>query len=184
MRKIIVEAEVSLNGISDSPDFMGQVFNYHSRDVQDYLSELLFLPDALLMGRKTYEFFAEFWSTQEGKDAERINSLPKHVASRTLKKPLKWNATLIEGDVVKEIEKLKQQSDGYLLQYGIGELTHTMLSHDLVDELRLVVYPFTVGNGSHHFENMGLNLFKLLDARTFSSGAVALHYRPIGEESG
>ena len=82
MRKIIVEAEVSLNGISDSPDFMGQVFNYHSRDVQDYLSELLFLPDALLMGRKTYEFFAEFWSTQEGKDAERINSLPKHVASR------------------------------------------------------------------------------------------------------
>lgn len=181
MRKIIVEAEVSLDGISDSPDFMAQVFNYHSPDVQAYLSELLFLPDALLMGRATYEFFAEYWVTREGKDADRINSLPKYVASRTLKEPLNWNATLIGEDVAGEIESLKQQPGGYLLQYGIGELTRTMLAHDLVDELRLVVYPFTVGNGPHHFENMGLNLFKLLDVKTFSSGAIALHYQSAGK---
>lgn len=181
MRKIIVEAEVSLDGISDSPDFMGQVFNYHSPDVQGYLSELLFLPDALLMGRATYEFFAEYWVAREGKDADRINNLPKYVASRTLKEPLNWNATLIRGDVAREIEKLKQQPGGYLLQYGIGELTQTMLANNLIDELRLVIYPFTVGNGPRHFENMGLNLFKLLNVKSFSSGAIALHYQPIGK---
>lgn len=180
MRKIIIEAEVSVDGISDSPEFMGNVFNYHSDDVQAYLSELLFLPDALLMGRATYEFFAEHWSTQTGKDADRINSLPKYVASRSLSAPLKWNATLIAGDVAMEIEKLKQQPGGPLLQYGIGELTQTMLAHGLVDEIRLVVYPFTVGQGPRHFENMGLNLFNLLDVRTFSSGAVVLRYQPAG----
>ncbi len=181
MREIIVEAESSLDGISDSPDFMGNLFNYHSEDVQAYLSELLFLPDALLMGRATYELFAEHWSAQEGKDADRINSMPKYVASKTLRAPLKWNASLISGDVVNEIEKLKRQPGGPLLQYGIGELTKTMLAHGLVDEIRLLVYPFTIGQGPRHFENMGLNLFNLLDVRTFSSGAVALRYQPRGQ---
>ena len=183
MRKVIVAAEVSLDGVLDSPDFWAHVFDYHSSDVLEYLSDLLFTPDALLMGRATYEGFAEVWPASEGKDADRINSLPKFVASRTLREPLKWNATLIKGDVAEEIAKLKQQPGGPLLQYGIGELTHTMLSHGLVDEVRLLVYPFTVGEGRRQFENMSLNTLNLLDTRTFSSGVVALHYRPANKAS-
>jgi dihydrofolate reductase len=181
MRKIIVEAEVSLDGIIDGgPDFWGQVFKYHSNDVTDYLMDLLFAPDALLMGRITYEGFAEIWPTREGKMADRINSMPKYVASRSLKEPLAWNATLIKGDVAQEIGKLKQEPGQDLLQYGVGELTHTMLRHGLVDELRLLVFPFTFGKGQRIFENMDIYTLKLLDTKTFSSGVIALHYQPLG----
>jgi dihydrofolate reductase len=97
-----------------------------------------------------------------------------------LKEPLAWNATLIKGDPAQEIGKLKQEPGQELLQYGVGELTHTMLKHDLVDELRLLVFPFTFGKGPRIFENMDLNRLKLLDTQTFSSGVVALHYQPLG----
>jgi dihydrofolate reductase len=181
MRKLIVEAEVSLDGAmgGENTDFWQQVFPFHSPDIDQYLDELLFMPDALLMGQKTYEFFATVWPTREGKGADRINNMPKYVASRTLKEPLRWNATLIKGDVVEEIKKLKQESGGSLLQYGVGELTDTMFKHGLVDELRIVMFPFTFGEGPRVFEHMGVNTLKLLETKTFSSGALALHYQPI-----
>ena len=182
MRKIIVEAEVSLDGIMNGPDFFEQVFKYHSNDVSDYLNNLLFAPDALLMGRITYEVFAEVWPSREGKQADRINRMPKYVASRSLKEPLVWNATLIKGDLANEIGKLKQEPGQDLLQYGVGELTHTMLKYGLVDELRLLVFPFTFGKGPRVFENMDINTLKLLDTKTFSSGVIALHYQPLGSE--
>jgi dihydrofolate reductase len=180
MRKIIVEAEVSVDGAmgGDNVDFWKQIFPFHSADVQEYLNELLFMPDALLMGQKTYESFATLWPTRQGKDADRINSMPKYVASRTLKEPLQWNATLIKGDVVEEIRKLKQEPGKSLLQYGVGELTQTMLKHGLVDELRILVFPFAFGEGPRIFEHMGVHTLKLLDTKMFSSGAVALHYQP------
>jgi dihydrofolate reductase len=180
MRKIIVEAEVSVDGGmgGGNADFWKQVFPFHSPDVKDYLNELLFSPDALLMGQKTYEFFATVWPTRQGKDADRINSMPKYVASRTQKEPLRWNATLIKGDVVEEIAKLKQQPGTSLLQYGVGELTQTMLAAGLVDELRLLVYPFGFGEGPRILEHMGVNTLKLLDTKTFSSGVVGLYYQP------
>lgn len=180
MRKIIVEAEVSLDGVMNGPDFWGQVFKYHSPDVSDYLNKLLFAPEALLMGRLTYQVFAEVWPARQGQEADRINRMPKYVASRTLPEPLAWNATLIKGDLVKELGKLKQEPGQDLLQYGVGELTRTMLKHGLVDELRLLVFPFTFGQGPRVFENMELNTLKLLDTQTFSSGVVALHYQPVG----
>ncbi len=185
MRKIIVEAEVSLDGIIDGggPDFWEQIFKYHSNDVSDYLNNLLLAPDALLMGRVTYEGFAEIWPTREGKMADKINSMPKYVASRSLKEPLAWIASLMKGAPANEIGKLKQESGKELLQYGVGELTHTMLKHGLVDELRLLVFPFTFGKGEHIFENMDLNTLKLLDTKTFSSGVIALHYQPSGYSS-
>lgn len=180
MRKIIVEAEVSIDGAmgGDNVDFWKQVFPLHTADVQEYLNELLFMPDALLMGQKTYESFAQIWPSRQGKDAERINSMPKYVASRTLREPLQWNARLIQGDVAEEIRKLKQEPAGSLLQYGVGELTYTMLQQGLVDEIRILVYPFAFGDGPRIFEQMGVHRLKLLDTRTFSSGAVALHYQP------
>jgi len=180
MRKVIVEAEVSVDGAmgGENADFWKQVFPFHSLDVVAYLNDLLFTPDALLMGKKTYESFANVWPTREGKDADRINSMPKYVASRTLKEPLTWNATLIKGDVAEAIEKWKQEPGKGLLQYGVGELTHTMLEHRLVDEFRILVFPFTFGEGPRIFDRMGITTLKLLDTETFSSGAVAHRYQP------
>jgi len=183
MRKIIVEAEVSVDGAmgGENVDFWKQNFPFHSADVEEYLNDLLFMPDALLMGQKTYTFFAEVWPTREGKQAERINSMPKYVASRTLQEPLQWNATLLKGDVVEEIRKLKQEPGKGLVQYGVGELTHTMLTQGLVDELHILVYPFTFGEGPRIFDHMGVNPLKLLDTKTFSSGVVALRYQPVNQ---
>jgi dihydrofolate reductase len=180
MRKIIIEAEVSVDGAlgGENIDFWNQVFPFHSPDVEEYLNDLLFMPDALLMGQKTYTFFAQVWPAREGKQAERINSMPKYVASRTLQEPLQWNASLLKGDVVEEIRKLKQEPGKDLLQYGVGELTHTMLKHGLVDEFRFLVSPFAFGEGPRIFDHMGITPLKLLDTRTFSSGVVALHYQP------
>jgi dihydrofolate reductase len=180
MRKIMVEAEVSVDGAmgGENMDFWNQIFPFHSADVEEYLTNLLFMPDALLMGKKTYEFFAQVWPTRQGKQADKINSMPKYVASRTLEEPLQWNAKLMKGDVAEEIRKLKQEPGKSLLQYGVGELTRTMLKHGLVDEFRILVFPLTVGEGPRIFDHMGVHTLKLLDTRTFSSGAMALIYQP------
>jgi dihydrofolate reductase len=180
VRNIIVEAEISLDGVigGEDVDFWAQVFKYHGSDVVDYLNDLLLTPDALLMGRRTYESFAQIWPSREGKEADRINEMPKYVASRSLKEPLTWNATLMKGDIAEEIGKLKQQPGQALLQYGVGELTRTMLQEGLVDELRIVVFPFIYGRGERVFEDFDNTGLKLLDTRTFSTGAIALHYQP------
>ena len=151
---------------------------YHSDDVMEYLDKLLFAPDALLLGRQTYEFFAEVWPARQGHQAERINSMPKYVVSRTLQNPLKWNATLIEGDIAEEIGKLKQKPGKDLVKYGVGELTNTILRYGLVDELRLLVFPFIFGKGPRIFENFDLTTLKPIHTHTFKSGVIALHYVP------
>jgi dihydrofolate reductase len=180
MRKIIVEAEVSLDGVmgGDISEFWKHLFAFHSADIEAYLEELVFIPDALLMGQKTYASFAQIWPTRTGKVADKINSMPKYVASRTEKGPLQWNAKLITGDVADGIKRLKQEPGKSLLQYGVGELTHTMLKHGLVDEFRIVMFPFAFGDGPRIFEKMGVATLKLLDTKTFTSGAVALRYQP------
>ena len=184
VRKIVVEAEVSVDGGmgGEKSEFWQQVFPFHSADVTEWLDELLFIPDALLMGKKTYEVFAQVWPTREGKDAERMNGMPKYVASRTLKAPLDWNATLLAGDVAEEIRKLKQQPGRDLLQYGVGSLTKTMLDAGLVDEFRFLVFPFAFGEGPRLFEQMGVNTLKLMETKTFSSGVVMLRYQPVYEK--
>ncbi len=181
MRILIVAVEVSVDASmgADNMDFWEQVHQFQSEDVRKYLSNLLFMPDALLLGQKTYASFAQIWPTRQGEDADRINSMPKYVASRNLKEPLAWNATLIKGDVIKEIRKLKESLGKGLVQYGVGELTHTVLKAGLVDELRILVYPFTFGQGPYIFDHMGVNNLKLLEAHTFKSGMIALHYQPI-----
>lgn len=176
MRKIIVEAEVSLDGIVNSPEIWPEVFKYHSDDVLDYLNKLLFSADALLSGRLTYEAFADIWPVRTGEQAEHINKIPKYVASKTLKEPLRWNSTLIKGDVVEALRELKQAEGNNLVQYGVGELTHTMLNNGLIDELHLLVFPFTFGKGGRWFDNLDLKHFKLIECKSFKSGAVLLRY--------
>jgi dihydrofolate reductase len=185
MRKVIVQTEMSLDGVLDSSHLWDLAFKYHNDEIDNkYLKGTLFAADALLMGRVTYEVFAEVWPSRAGTDdsADRINGLPKFVASRTLKGPLEWNATLLQGDVAQEVNKLKQQPGQDIVQYGIGELTYTLLQHGLVDEMRFLVYPFVLGNGQRIFENVATATMKLLDTKTFSTGAVALIYQPQRQE--
>lgn len=178
MREIIVAAEVSMDGVVNNPEMFPEIFKYHSDDVQDYLDKLLFSSEALIAGRLTYEGFAKVWPTRTGEMADYINKMPKHVASRTLKEPLSWNSTLIQGDVVEQLRKLKQMDGKSLVQYGVGELTHTMLNHGLVDKFQLLVFPFTFGNGGRWFDGMDKKHFKLIESKTFSSGAIFLQYAP------
>jgi len=179
MRKIIVSSQVSMDAAIDNPEDF--VFDYINDEFMTYAREQLFESDALIMGRVTYEGFAEAWSARAGADefAEKINSLPKYVASRTLKEPLTWNANLIKGDVLKEVAKLKEQKGMNILQYGSGELTRTLLENGLIDEFRLMVIPVAVGTGQHTFENIQQTPMKLLETKTFSTGVVILHYQPV-----
>lgn len=177
MRKIIVSTMVTLDGVMENPmwsiDYMGD-------DVMQYAHNQLFSSDALIMGRVTYEGFAESWGPRAGADefADRINSLPKYVASRTLQAPLIWNANLIEADIAETILALKQESGQNILQYGCGELTHTLLKYGLVDELRFLVFPLSVGNGQRILDSVGETRLNLLEVKSFHKGVVALHYQP------
>lgn len=177
MRKLIVEAEISLDGILDGgAEFWPEIFKYHSEDVGNYLNDLMFGADALVSGRLTYEGFAQVWPTRQGESADQINGMPKYVASRTLKEPLTWNATLIKGDVPTAIAQLKQEPGKSLVQYGVGELTNTMLKHGLVDELRLLVFPFVFGKGQRVFDGIDPTGLKLIHTHSFQSGVVELRY--------
>ena len=179
MRKLIISSQVSMDMAIDNPQNF--VFDYVNEEFMTYAREQLFESDALIMGRITYEAFAKAWSERAGADefADRMNSLPKYVASRTLKEPLTWNAHLIKGDVVKEVAQLKEQNGKNILQYGSGELTHTLLEHGLIDEFRLMVFPVAMGTGQRPFENIQKVPMKLLETKTFNTGVVILHYQPV-----
>lgn len=178
MRKVIVSTQVSLDSVQEDPQLF--VFDYFNEEIMDYSKEQLFNSDALVMGRVTYEGFAEAWSTRTGDDfSDRMNSLPKYVASRTLQEPLRWNAHLLKGDVAKAVAKLKDQSGQDILQFGLGELTHTLIQQGLVDELRFLVFPVAVGRGQRIFETFDKTALKLLQTKTFKTGVVALHYQPV-----
>ncbi|HEX2905556.1 MAG TPA: dihydrofolate reductase family protein [Phototrophicaceae bacterium] len=179
MRKLIVSTMVTLNGVMENPHLWS--FDYMNEEIMKYAYDQLFASDALIMGRQTYEGFAEAWSARAGADAfaDRMNNLPKYVASRTLKAPLTWNAQLLQEDIVTAVSQLKQQPGQNLLQYGSGELTHTLIQKGLVDELRLLVYPVIMGSGKHIFEDLDKTALKLLDVKCFSSGVVAQHYQPV-----
>lgn len=179
MKEIIVAAEISMDGVVNNPEMFPEIFKYHTEDVQDYLDKLLFSSGALLVGRHTYEGFATVWPTRTGEMADYINKMPKHVASRTLKEPLSWNSTLIQGNVVEEIRKLKHMDGKDLVQYGVGELTRTMLDHGLVDKFQLLVFPFTFGKGGRWFDGMDLKRFNLIECKTYKSGAVLLRYGQV-----
>ena len=178
MRKIVVSTQMTLNGVEENPQNWS--FDFVNEEFMAYATDQLNAADALIMGRVTYEGFAEAWSSRAGADAfaDRINSLPKYVASRTVKDGLTWNSSLIGSDLVAEVTKLKQQPGGDILQYGIGELTYTLLEHGLIDELRFLVYPVVVGKSGHIFDQIDRANLKLLESKTFSTGVLVLHYQP------
>jgi dihydrofolate reductase len=133
---------------------------------------------AMLLGRKTYEGLAGYWSSQTGEWADRLNPMPKFVASRTLEGPLEWNAKLIEGDAALGVERLKAELDGDLFLIGCGELARHLLGHGLIDELRFWVHPAVWGSGERPFEADEQIRLELLGSKTFDSGVTLLRYQP------
>jgi dihydrofolate reductase len=184
MRKIINSTYITLDGVIDRPHEWPSVGERGSEG-DEIVNELLLGCDALLMGRRTYEGFAPVWPTRSGDPAsDHINSMAKYVVSSTLTDP-EWNNTsVISGDPVAEIERLKQAPGKDIVQYGFGQLSHAMLEHGLLDELRLWVYPLFVGGAAQPDELIYRACptahFDLVDTTTLPNGVVILSYETSG----
>ncbi len=188
MRKIIISEFITLDGVIEAPG--GEKGHPHSGWSAEFLSEEylkykldeIFDAGALLLGRVTYEGFAKAWPGRKDEMgfAERMNSLPKYVVSKNLQKAEWNNSTIIKGNIVNEILKLKQQPGGDILVAGSGTLAHTLLKHGLADEVRLMMHPVTVGGGMRLFrDGLDKKNFKLKDVKTFTNGTVVLVYEPM-----
>lgn len=176
MRKIIESTFVTLNGsISNPQDWSGP---YWDEDHFGYSGKLLETTEALLLGRRTYEGFAEAWSQRDGEMADTFNNMPKYVASRTLTGPLEWNATLIEGEVVQAVAALKEKHAGNLIISGCGELANTLAQQGQVDEFWFWVNPHVWPAGPRILDGVGPIRLQLVAATPYRSGVVWLRYRP------
>jgi dihydrofolate reductase len=160
MRRIVAAEYLSLDGVTEDPgpsgeyEHRGRTVPYWNDEIAKWQTDQLFASDALLLGRVTYEEFVASWPLRSGDPfTDRMNSLPKFVASTTLQEPLEWNATLLEGDVVDAIADLKQQPGDDILVYGSGALVNTLLSHNLIDEYRFMIYPVVLGTGKRFFRD-------------------------------
>lgn len=176
MRKLIVTEFLTLDGVFEDPTPWQSP--YSSPEIGPFKRDELFGCGALLLGRTTYEGFAEYWPTATGTGdfGERMNRLPKFVAT-TNPGPLEWNATALEGDAASAVAALKRQEGGDLLTYGSGTLARTLLRHGLVDELRLMVYPLILGSGKRFWGEERLPL-KLAASRDLGAGVMLLSYEP------
>ncbi len=136
--------------------------------------------EALLLGRRSYEFLAALWPSRSGELADRLNSLPKYVVSSTLEDPDWNNSTVLKGDVVNEVSKLRQELDGEIVVPASFQLLHTLMEHDLVDELRLMIIPVVLGAGERLFgETSEMKPMRLVDSQTIDNGVAFLTYEPI-----
>jgi dihydrofolate reductase len=173
MRKLVESTFMTLDGVISNPQEWGPP--YWDEEHSGYAQKLLEPADALLLGRDTYEGFAVAWPPRSGDMADKINAMPKHVASRTLTETT-WNASLIEGDVAEGVAALKAQGGGDILKYGTGELDKALVEHRLVDEFHFWVFPVVAGQGARLFDGLDLTTLKLLDTSRFASGIVVLVY--------
>jgi dihydrofolate reductase len=176
MRRLVESTFLSLDGLIENPQDWSPP--YWDEEHAAYASKLLFAADALLLGRETYEGFVEAWPARSG-DAytDRINAMPKYVASRTLTEAT-WNSTVIDGDVADEVIQLKSEQGGDLLKFGTGELDRTLLAHDLIDEFHFWFFPVLVGSGRHLIEEIDVTHLRLTDSTRFRSGIVVNTYAP------
>ena len=176
MRKLVESTFVTLDGSISEPQNWSPP--YWDEEHMGYASKLLFAADALLLGRATYEGFAQAWPERSGDVyTDPINSMPKHVASRTLDEAT-WNATIIQGDVAKAVAELKQAPGENILKFGTGELDRTLLANRLIDELHFWVFPVLAGSGQRLIEGIETTHLKLVETTRFGSGIVVLTYTP------
>jgi len=184
MSKLVVTEFITLDGVIEAPGgepshpHSGWVFDFMGPEQQDYKFQEVEEAGSHLLGRVTYEGFAEAWPAREGPFADKMNSMPKYVVSSTLADPLAWdNSTLIQGDVAEQVRSLKQRDGGPILVAGSATLVRFLLENELVDELRLMVFPVMIGGGKRFFpESQQKNTFKLADTRAFGSGVTVNTY--------
>jgi dihydrofolate reductase len=188
MPRIVNSTYISLDGVIDNIQDWPSVRGEDEERRYQIQNDLLQACDAVLMGRRTYEGFAPAWSSRSGDPySDRINSMRKYVVSKTLRSPEWQNTTVIEGDPVAEIRRLKQEAGGDIVQYGFGQLSFALMENGLLDELRLWVHPFFVGRGGPEdllYRATTPTTFELADATTLTSGIVILSYRYVGAPSG
>ena len=186
MRRIVAAEYLSLDGVMEDPGPAGEyeqrgwTVPYWNDDISQWQTEQLFASDALLLGRVTYEEFVASWPLRSGDPfTDRMNSLPKFVASTTLRQPLEWNANLLEGDVVAEVAKLKEQPGEDLLIYGSSSLVNALMPHKLIDEYRFMIYPLVLGSGKRFFKDGNdKTTLELKRAETSSTGVTMLVSAP------
>ena len=186
MRKIIVTEFITLDGVIEAPGgnetahpHGGWQVNYGSPEAGKYKIDELASVDSLLLGKTTFEVFAAYWPGQTGAFADPINRMPKYVVSRSLQK-MDWNNSHILRDVAKDVAALKNSDGGDILVYGSATLVKALLQHDLIDELRLMVHPLSVGGGLRLFDdNRELKKFRLKHSLAFDNGVLMLEYQPV-----
>lgn len=180
MRKIIVTEFLSLDGVMEDPMW---TFKYWNDEIAQFKAEETTPNDVLLLGRVTYQAFAEAWPqrTDEASGGKYFNSVRKYVVSNTLDKAEWHNSQIIRGDILQEITKLKQQEGENLVVHGSGALAQWLMQHDLVDTYRLLVYPLVLGKGKRLFDEGVTATLQLVETRQFSSGVTALIYEPARE---
>jgi dihydrofolate reductase len=187
MGKIIISENVTLDGVIQDPagdegfrhgGWVGRA-GLREETGKILLGEAL-AAGALLLGRRSDEYFAALWQPRTGALADRLNSMPKHVVSSTLQ-GAKWsNSTVLKGEVVHEVSKLKQELDGDIVVYASGQLVRTLIEHDLVDELRLMVYPVMLGAGQRLFgQTSDKKPLRPIGTRTVGDDIAFLTYQPV-----
>lgn len=186
MRKLIVSEFMTLDGVMEAPGgepshpHTGWVADFHSPEFTTYKFNEIVEAETLLVGRVTYESFAEAWPARDGEFADRMNAMPKLVASTTLTDPDWKNTTVLEGDVVEAIRAEKAEDGGPILVAGSCTLVHTLLGANLVDELRLMVFPVTVGSGLKVFpQTPEKATFELVECQSLPTGVLTLSYRAV-----
>lgn len=176
MRKLVESTFVTLDGVIENPHHWSPP--YWDDEHTAYAGKLLFASDALLLGRATYEAFAQAWPARGGDEyTDKINAMPKHVASRTLTEAT-WNATIIEGDVAEAVALLKDADGDDLLKFGTGELDRALLEHGLLDELHFWIFPVLAGSGQRLISGIDVTHLELIDSTRFGSGIVVNTYAP------
>jgi dihydrofolate reductase len=186
MATIVVTEFISLDGVIEDPggseDFEhgGWSFAFDRGDEGNrFKLEETMRSSALLLGRVTYEGFAAAWPSREGEFADRFNSMPKYVVSSTLGEAAWTNTTVLRGDPVEEVAALRRDLEGDVVVHGSARLAQTLLEHDLVDELRLMVFPVVLGSGKRLFgETAGKKTLRLADSKVVGDGVAILVYRP------
>jgi len=191
MGKIVVSDNVSLDGVVQDPagdegfrvgGWVGLIKD-RPELTKLALDEALGT-EALLLGRRSYEWFAARWPSRSGELADRLNSLPKYVVSSTLENPEWNNSTVLKGDVLNEVSRLKHELEGEIVVPASFQLVHTLLDHDLVDELRLKVFPVVLGAGERLFgETSDKKAMRLVDTRTVEGDVVFLTYKRVRDAS-
>jgi dihydrofolate reductase len=186
MGRIVVTEFVSLDGVIEDPggaeDFKygGWSFEIGRGDEgEKFKLDETRQSEALLLGRVTYEGFAEAWPSRSGEFADKFNSMPKYVVSSTLDDADWNNSTVLKGDIVEAVSKLRQGLDGDIVVHGSAQLVQTLLEHDLVDELRLMVFPVVLGGGKRLFgDTSDKKRLRLVDSKTVGEGVAILIYNP------